>query len=42
VIAACGVGQDPVHRRARNATSAIEHLGLPTDRAVIMGSQVAL
>lgn len=27
---------------ARNATSAIEHFGLPTDRTVIMGSQVAL
>jgi K+ transporter len=27
---------------ARKATSAIEHLGLPTDRTVIMGSQVAL
>jgi KUP system potassium uptake protein len=27
---------------ARNAASAIEHFGLPTDRTVIMGSQVAL
>jgi KUP system potassium uptake protein len=27
---------------ARNATSAIEHFGLPTDRTVIMGSHVAL
>jgi KUP system potassium uptake protein len=27
---------------ARNATSTIEHFGLPTDRTVIMGSQVAL
>jgi KUP system potassium uptake protein len=27
---------------ARNATSAIEHFGLPADRTVIMGSQVAL
>ncbi|MGN6170765.1 MAG: potassium transporter Kup [Solirubrobacteraceae bacterium] len=27
---------------ARNATSAIEHFGLPTDRTVIMGSQVGL
>ncbi|MGH2886619.1 MAG: hypothetical protein ACRDPA_28645 [Solirubrobacteraceae bacterium] len=27
---------------ARNATSAIDHFGLPTDRTVIMGSQVAL
>ena len=27
---------------ARNATSAIEHFGLPSDRTVIMGSQVAL
>jgi KUP system potassium uptake protein len=27
---------------ARNATSAIEHFGLPTDRTVIMGSQVSL
>ena len=27
---------------ARNATSAIEHFGLPGDRTVIMGSQVAL
>ena len=27
---------------ARNATSAIDHFGLPTERTVIMGSQVAL
>ncbi|MGZ4196381.1 MAG: potassium transporter Kup [Solirubrobacteraceae bacterium] len=27
---------------ARNASSAIDHFGLPTDRTVIMGSQVAL
>ena len=27
---------------ARNASSAIEHFGLPGDRTVIMGSQVAL
>jgi KUP system potassium uptake protein len=27
---------------ARNASSAIEHFGLPSDRTVIMGSQVAL
>jgi KUP system potassium uptake protein len=27
---------------ARNASSAIEHFGLPADRTVIMGSQVAL
>ena len=27
---------------ARNATSAIDHFGLPSDRTVIMGSQVAL
>jgi KUP system potassium uptake protein len=27
---------------ARNASSAIEHFGLPTDRTVILGSQVAL
>ena len=27
---------------ARNAASAIDHFGLPSDRTVIMGSQVAL
>jgi len=27
---------------ARNATSPIDHFGLPTDRTVIIGSQVAL
>jgi KUP system potassium uptake protein len=27
---------------ARNASSAIEHFGLPTDRTVILGSQVPL
>ena len=27
---------------ARNATSPIEHFGLPTDRTVMMGSHVAL
>ncbi|MGZ4180853.1 MAG: KUP/HAK/KT family potassium transporter, partial [Solirubrobacteraceae bacterium] len=27
---------------ARNASSAIDHFGLPSDRTVIMGSQVAL
>jgi KUP system potassium uptake protein len=27
---------------ARNASTAIEHFGLPTDRTVILGSQVAL
>jgi KUP system potassium uptake protein len=27
---------------ARNASSAIDHFGLPTDRTVIMGSRVAI
>ena len=27
---------------ARNAAGAIDHFGLPSDRTVIMGSQVAL
>ena len=39
---ACNAGAKPIHRDSPNASSAIDHFGLPADRTVIMGSQVAL
>jgi KUP system potassium uptake protein len=37
-----GLGKNLFIAMARNASSAIEHFGLPTDRTVILGSQVPL